>query len=216
MDAHPEKIRRRRHRLRSRPPRERGGPPAMTPSGRKTAASRHCSPLRARLWPRNTRPKAPAPSRIACWPCRNIRKPRRFSASWAQIGRSILRPILEDALAAGKTALRPPVHRAGPHGVPPDHGPASACPRPLRTSWNQRQTRRSFLWTPSTSPCCPVVTCNYLGQRLGHGGGYYDRFLSQYRGGTVLLCRELLIRQEIPVEPHDYPVPWVLTERGSV
>ena len=60
----------------------------------------------------------------------------------------------------------------------------------------------------------PCVTCNYLGQRLGHGGGYYDRFLSQYRGGTVLLCRELLIRQEIPVEPHDYPVPWVLTERG--
>ena len=34
------------------------------------------------------------------------------------------------------------------------------------------------------------------------------------RGGTVLLCREQLIRQEIPVKPHDYPVPWVLTERG--
>ena len=33
-------------------------------------------------------------------------------------------------------------------------------------------------------------------------------------GGTVLLCREQLIRQEIPVEPHDYPIPWVLTERG--
>ena len=60
----------------------------------------------------------------------------------------------------------------------------------------------------------PCVTCNHLGHRLGHGGGYYDRFLSQYRGGTVLLCREQLIRQEIPVEPHDYPVPWVLTERG--
>ena len=26
--------------------------------------------------------------------------------------------------------------------------------------------------------------------------------------------RERLIREEIPVEPHDYPVPWVLTERG--
>ena len=60
----------------------------------------------------------------------------------------------------------------------------------------------------------PCVTCNHAGQRLGHGGGYYDRFLSHYRGGTVLLCREKLIREEIPVEPHDYPVPWVLTERG--
>lgn len=60
----------------------------------------------------------------------------------------------------------------------------------------------------------PCTTCSHSGQRLGRGGGYYDRFLSHYRGGTVLLCREKLIREEIPVEPHDYPVPWVLTERG--
>ena len=60
----------------------------------------------------------------------------------------------------------------------------------------------------------PCMAAGQDGTRLGRGGGYYDRFLSQYRGGTVLLCRELLIRQEIPVEPHDYPVPWVLTERG--
>ena len=60
----------------------------------------------------------------------------------------------------------------------------------------------------------PCTAFDAQGRRVGMGGGYYDRFLSQYRGGTVLLCRELLIRQEIPVEPHDYPVPWVLTERG--
>lgn len=60
----------------------------------------------------------------------------------------------------------------------------------------------------------PCLTCSRAGQRLGKGGGYYDRFLAHYRGGTVLLCREKLLREEIPVEPHDYPVPWVLTERG--
>ena len=60
----------------------------------------------------------------------------------------------------------------------------------------------------------PCLTCNHAGQRLGKGGGYYDRFLSHYRGGTVLLCQEKLIREEIPVEPHDYPIPWVLTEKG--
>ena len=49
---------------------------------------------------------------------------------------------------------------------------------------------------------------------MGRGGGYYDRFLSQYRSSAVLLCRERLIREEIPVEPHDCPVPWVLTEQG--
>lgn len=60
----------------------------------------------------------------------------------------------------------------------------------------------------------PCVTCNHWGHRLGQGGGYYDRFLAHYRGGTVLLCREKLIREEIPLEPRDMPVPWVLTERG--
>ncbi|WP_409969003.1 5-formyltetrahydrofolate cyclo-ligase [Bengtsoniella intestinalis] len=60
----------------------------------------------------------------------------------------------------------------------------------------------------------PCLTCNHQGHRLGQGGGYYDRFLSQYRGGTVLLCREQLIRDEIPLEPHDYPIPWVLSEAG--
>jgi len=60
----------------------------------------------------------------------------------------------------------------------------------------------------------PCLSCDHAGRRLGQGGGYYDRFLSVYRGGAVLLCREKLIRDEIPVEPHDHPVPWVLTEAG--
>ena len=60
----------------------------------------------------------------------------------------------------------------------------------------------------------PCVTCSREGRRLGRGGGYYDRFLASYRGAAVLLCRERLLRQEIPFGLHDYPVPWVLTEAG--
>lgn len=60
----------------------------------------------------------------------------------------------------------------------------------------------------------PCLSCSHGGRRLGQGGGFYDRFLSHYRGGAVLLCRERLIREDVPVEPHDCPVPWVLTERG--
>ena len=60
----------------------------------------------------------------------------------------------------------------------------------------------------------PCMGCNHLGHRLGRGGGYYDRFLSVYRSAAVLMCRERLIREEIPLEPHDMPIPWVLTERG--
>ena len=60
----------------------------------------------------------------------------------------------------------------------------------------------------------PCVACDHAGRRLGQGGGYYDRFLAGYRSAAVLVCRERLIREELPVEPHDRPIPWVVTERG--
>lgn len=122
------------------------------------------------------------------------------------------RPILTDALANGKILCVP------------------LCTAPgvmeLRQITDLTQLQPGAYGIPEPPPESPVIsaddvdlailpclTCNRSGQRLGHGGGYYDRFLSHYRGGTILLCRELLMREEIPVEPHDYPVPWVLSEK---
>ena len=122
-------------------------------------------------------------------------------------------PILEHALAAGKRLC-----------VPLCTSPGIMELREI-SSMNDLVPGSYGILEPK--PECPIVdtddvdfailpclTCNHAGQRLGKGGGYYDRFLSHYRSGTVLLCREKLIRDEIPVEPHDYPVPWVLTEVG--
>lgn len=123
------------------------------------------------------------------------------------------RPVLEAALNAGKTLCVPLCGRPGrmelrritalTQLLPGAYG----IPEPPADSIPVRTDEVDF----AVLPC---VSCNHAGQRLGHGGGYYDRFLAHYRGGSVLLCRELLIRDEIPVEPHDCPVPWVLTERG--
>jgi 5-formyltetrahydrofolate cyclo-ligase len=60
----------------------------------------------------------------------------------------------------------------------------------------------------------PCAACDRVGHRLGKGGGYYDRFLAAYRGPAVLVCRERLLWDEIPMEPHDAVVPWVVTERA--
>lgn len=60
----------------------------------------------------------------------------------------------------------------------------------------------------------PCLSCSHGGKRLGQGGGFYDRFLAKYRSAAVLVCRERLTREELPVEPHDLPIPWVLTEKG--
>ena len=60
-------------------------------------------------------------------------------------------------------------------------------------------------------PCC---ACTASGERLGRGGGYYDRFLAQYRGAAVMLTMERLLLDALPTEPHDAVIPLVLTERG--
>jgi len=60
----------------------------------------------------------------------------------------------------------------------------------------------------------PCLSCNKSGERLGKGGGYYDRFLREYNGTTVILCTEKLIRDNIPTEEHDEKCEYVLTEEG--
>lgn len=60
----------------------------------------------------------------------------------------------------------------------------------------------------------PCLCCGHDGSRLGKGGGYYDRFLAEYRGAAALVCPELLTRSEIPMEAHDIPVLPVVTEAG--
>ncbi len=48
--------------------------------------------------------------------------------------------------------------------------------------------------------------------RLGRGGGYYDRYLADYPGFTLGLCRDALLQEAVPVERWDRDVDTVLTE----
>ena len=58
----------------------------------------------------------------------------------------------------------------------------------------------------------PCVAADRRCYRLGHGAGYYDRYLSALRCPTVCLCRGRALLPEIPVEGHDVRVTMVLTE----
>lgn len=52
------------------------------------------------------------------------------------------------------------------------------------------------------------------GRRLGYGGGFYDRYLPATRCPRVLLCRELFVREDVPEEPHDARMDFLVTESG--
>ena len=59
----------------------------------------------------------------------------------------------------------------------------------------------------------PALRFDRRGFRLGHGGGYYDRFLAGCPAFTIGLCRERLIYDgALPAEPHDISVSCVVTE----
>lgn len=58
----------------------------------------------------------------------------------------------------------------------------------------------------------PCVSCDRQGNRLGQGGGYYDRFFERCHGTAVLLCREKLMVERVPMEPHDKRFSLIVTE----
>lgn len=60
----------------------------------------------------------------------------------------------------------------------------------------------------------PSVCYDREGYRLGFGGGYYDRWLGDFSGFAVGLCRSCVLQDRVPREGHDRRVDLVLTEEG--
>jgi len=59
----------------------------------------------------------------------------------------------------------------------------------------------------------PALAYDRKGNRLGRGGGYFDRFLEQTNGALVCgLAFSGQVLDEIPVQPHDRPVNMLATD----
>lgn len=86
---------------------------------------------------------------------------------------------------------------------------------------------------PCPGPSCPVcpieridlllvpcVSCTRDGRRIGHGAGYYDRFIASYlaqRPDGVIrgLCPEKMISTSLPTDSRDRPLPAIITEENT-
>ncbi len=58
----------------------------------------------------------------------------------------------------------------------------------------------------------PALCCDRSGNRLGHGAGYYDRYLAGAECFSVCLCRRALLEDEVPAGGTDIRVSIVLTD----
>lgn len=122
-------------------------------------------------------------------------------------------PILEDALGQGKRV-----------GVPKCTARGIMEVREIRSLRDLEAGKYGIMepgaHTPVIQPeeihlaIVPCMSCSHDGRRLGYGGGYYDRYLGRTRAVKAVICRERIMRADIPVEPHDQIMDMVISENG--
>lgn len=115
----------------------------------------------------------------------------------------------------------------------PCAGPAGQMTWARHDGTQQLHTGRYGIPEPSSHPdptfmlegcaliIAPAVACSPTGQRLGRGGGYYDRALAPLHAAshrpvvsTLLYNNE--VRDDVPTEPHDMPVDVIICPQGII
>lgn len=62
----------------------------------------------------------------------------------------------------------------------------------------------------------PALSFDLNGNRLGYGGGYYDRFLSKNNVRTLGIAYNKCLTNNLPFEEHDKTVDMILTDKGFI
>lgn len=126
-------------------------------------------------------------------------------------------PVLELSLAMGTTCALPyfdadrqtyvakEIQQLAADIVPGKFGirePAAGCPE---ISWDQFDL-----------VLVPGLAFDLKGSRLGRGRGFYDRLLPKASGVKCGICYDLQLLEEVPTEPHDTKVNFILTPNRCV
>ncbi len=123
------------------------------------------------------------------------------------------RRILQEALASGKAVYVPKCLGKGEMAAVRIRDMADLTPGTLGIPEPRD-------WSDACGPAdldlilVPCVCAGRDGKRLGHGGGYYDRFLAGGAEKAVCLCFDRMLTEDIPTEETDVRMPAVLTEEA--
>lgn len=123
--------------------------------------------------------------------------------------------ILRDALSSGRTVAVPRCLGAGLmeariiHTLDELHAGRFGIPEPPSNAPLLPREQIGF----AVVPC---LCCGLDGSRLGHGGGYYDRYLANASFPCAVLCPEALLYEQIPTDTFDLKAPVLITETRTI
>ena len=116
--------------------------------------------------------------------------------------------LLEELVAEGKTVLLPKVLDEEGMELRRYQGPQDLCEGAYHI---MEPTGEAF---PALSQIdialIPGLAFDAQGHRLGRGKGYYDRFLTSFKGKTIGVCFDFQKVAEVPVDAHDIAVDRVV------
>lgn len=124
------------------------------------------------------------------------------------------RPLIEDALASGKRVALPAIAGPGLMEARAVTDPDLLVPGPYGIP---APAPDSELVPPEALDLVLVPGMAFTpdGERLGRGGGYYDRYLPRTSALTVALARDFQIVDRLPTEAHDVPVDALIIDSGE-
>ena len=121
------------------------------------------------------------------------------------------RSLMEAALKEGKTLLLPRCFEAGRMEALPVRNPSELKPGTLGIPEPAKPDEGMEIPEPDLI-LVPCMAAAPSGIRLGHGAGYYDRFLAEHSGKTVCLCFRKLLRSDLPAEDTDVSMDLVISD----
>lgn len=130
------------------------------------------------------------------------------------------RPMVEETIRRGKTALAPKAVPQSRELIPSKilDWESDLVPGYYNIPEPRAGALRPYAPEQIDLLIVPGVAFDLKGNRLGYGGGYYDRFFSLLKPGTplVALVFDLQIVPEVPVDEWDRPVDCVITEKRLI
>ncbi len=80
----------------------------------------------------------------------------------------------------------------------------------------QPNKENMLIQTENTICIVPAFMFDKSGYRLGYGKGYYDRYLSRYKGSTIGICYSQNVKEELFHGKYDRTVDMIVTEKQII